>query len=284
MKASDVRAVALRTIRSLSARLPNVDVTRAASAADVAIEHIRRSAAPWAARISGLSDRAERAFFPERSQRVSPTILWGLMAAVATGGAGLFIWASTPVAGVSSPTGRLVPISEPGVLPVPAKSPAATAVDPPPPITRGKGSDARIVASAPDLGPYRLKPPYVIFDGVTFGPETARATRLAGLVSPLATSVCFDRAGQLWACGLQARAALSRLVSNQEVECRPTGPPAEGGAVESVCKAGSIMDLGRVLVEQGFARTTTTQSSLSAVEAAAKEAGAGLWNGGWRLR
>src|SRR3954451_14566669 len=56
--------------------------------------------------------------------------------------------------------------------------------------------------------PVELSPPFLIVDGLTFT-DGLNTYRLEGLTGPPATAACRNDAGHLWACGLQARAALN---------------------------------------------------------------------------
>lgn len=173
----------------------------------------------------------------------------------------------------------------------PAAPPAAlTTVAPlPPPVS---ASPPRTIAAAPksaeradptpdpraSLEPYTFGPPFQIDDGLTFGPDRAVRTRLSGLIGPGRDAVCRDKDDRLWACGLQARAALNNLIAKRQVRCTPTGP--SDSVVPARCVADDV-DLGRRLVELGYARS---QVDYTAEMDRARAANAGMWNGGWRLR
>ncbi len=131
------------------------------------------------------------------------------------------------------------------------------------------------------LEPYRIAWPYDIADGLTFGPEGALKTRLAGLEGPGRDAVCNDRNGQPWACGLQARAALHNATRRQNLLCDPVAPPV-GGTVPARCRG--ELDLARELVLAGFARPTSRDPALDAAADEARRAERGLWNGGWTIR
>lgn len=128
------------------------------------------------------------------------------------------------------------------------------------------------------LEPYTFGPPFQIDDGLTFGPEKAVRTRLSGLAGPGRDAVCRDKDDRLWACGLQARAALNNLIVKRQVTCIPTAP--SDSVVPARCVADDV-DLGRRLVELGYARS---QVDYTAEMDRARTANAGMWNGGWRLR
>lgn len=182
-----------------------------------------------------------------------------------------------------------------GLLVVVVRPPAAppadtTTVAPiPPPVP---ASPPRTIVAAPksaeradlkpdprtSLEPYTFGPPFQIDDGLTFGPEKAVRTRLSGLAGPGRDAVCRDKDDRLWACGLQARAALNNLIAKRQVRCIPTAP--SDSVVPARCVADDV-DLGRRLVELGYARS---QVEYTAEMDRARTANAGMWNGGWRLR
>lgn len=134
---------------------------------------------------------------------------------------------------------------------------------------------------AADLPALTLAPPYEIGDGLTILTEKQRV-RIAGLNGPAREAACFDVSGNLWGCGLQARAALNNLIRNKELVCRPTGENA-GAAMLANCTVGGLR-VDRALVTQGFAQPAFEDPVLARDVSDAKAAGRGLWNGGWRVR
>lgn len=130
------------------------------------------------------------------------------------------------------------------------------------------------------LPPLKLSPPYEVADGLTILTETRRI-RLAGLEGPRGEAACFDEGDRLWACGLQARAALHNHIRNQAVTCRPTGQSL-GEAVLAECSVG-LHRIDNLLVREGFARPLTPgllQQELTEARSGTR----GLWNGRWRIR
>ena len=127
----------------------------------------------------------------------------------------------------------------------------------------------------------KLTPPYEVADGLTIVAETRRV-RLAGLEGPASEAACFDPDNRLWACGLQARAALYNLIRTETVTCQ-AAPSAAAEVVEATCSVGTNR-LDRTLVQAGFARPLAGETTLASEMSAAKAAGRGLWKGGWRLR
>jgi endonuclease YncB( thermonuclease family) len=126
-----------------------------------------------------------------------------------------------------------------------------------------------------------LEPPYVIVDGLTVK-TMDRVVRLAGLEGPPREAICFDEKGYLWACGLQARAALNNLITDRPVPCKVIG--RDNDVDIGHCQVDRA-DLGRKLVAAGWARPTPDrQADHSAELKAASEASMGMWNGGWKIR
>jgi endonuclease YncB( thermonuclease family) len=121
-----------------------------------------------------------------------------------------------------------------------------------------------------------------LYDGLTFGPEGAVRTRLAGLAGPSRDAVCEDAEKSLWACGLQARAALNNLIRRAQVQCVPKGP-VENGIIPAICSVDG-RDVGTELVKAGFARSASGTSQPTESERQAAEDRRGLWKGGWTIR
>lgn len=163
---------------------------------------------------------------------------------------------------------------------VPAAISAAVAATPP---TASKAALEPVTPRRSDGPgePYEISWPYDIADGLTFGPEGAVKTRLAGLEGPPRDAVCNDRDQRPWACGLQARAALNNITRRQALLCNPLGAP-QGGLIPARC-AGEI-DVARELVLAGFARASVPDPRLEQAEDEARQAQRGLWNGGWTVR
>lgn len=127
-----------------------------------------------------------------------------------------------------------------------------------------------------DSRPYVVLPPFVIVDGLTFQTEGGTPTRLAGLEAPGRDAVCLDAAQVPRACGLRARAALNNAIQSRQVRCQPLPSPDE--VPRARCSVEGV-DVGALLVEQGFARPTdwATNPTVQAARSAAR----GLWDGDW---
>ncbi|MDB5511575.1 MAG: hypothetical protein JWR08_1058 [Enterovirga sp.] len=178
---------------------------------------------------------------------------------------------------------QLQEASRADAAPRPAPLPASAAL-PEPPSSRLPKVALDPIATGRTEGPgepYRIAWPYDITDGLTFGPEGAVKTRLAGLEGPPRDAVCNDRDQRPWACGLQARAALNNITRRQALLCQPAGAP-QGGVIPARC-SGEI-DVARELVLAGFARTSAPDPRLEQAEDEARQAGRGMWNGAWTVR
>jgi endonuclease YncB( thermonuclease family) len=124
-----------------------------------------------------------------------------------------------------------------------------------------------------------LDPPYLIIDGLTFA--AGRITiRLNGVQGPPANATCKDESGLLWACGLQARAALNNEISKRNLSCAPIAPVATP-VIEATCRVADS-DLARRLVSAGWARPLD-RGHKHEVEQEAQRIKRGLWNGNWSL-
>jgi endonuclease YncB( thermonuclease family) len=161
----------------------------------------------------------------------------------------------------------------------------AASVSPPAMRVEGRPSAP---ATSPRAEPVRptstlvtLEPPYAIVDGLTVK-TVDRVVRLAGLEGPPREAICFDEKGYLWACGLQARAALNNLITSRSVPCKVIGRDNEADVAH--CQVDRA-DLGRKLVAAGWARPAPDQQADYSTELkAASEASMGMWNGGWKIR
>jgi endonuclease YncB( thermonuclease family) len=106
----------------------------------------------------------------------------------------------------------------------------------------------------------------------------AQEIRLFGVDAPEARQMCASADGTPWACGRAAADRLAELVAQGPVRCRPEDTDRYGRLV-STCTAGGV-DLGGRLVAEGLARAYTQFSdAYVALEAEARAAGRGIWQG-----
>jgi endonuclease YncB( thermonuclease family) len=122
----------------------------------------------------------------------------------------------------------------------------------------------------------------VIKDGGTI--QLAGSTyRLEGIDAPEFDQICVDDHADPWACGVEARDRLAKLIGKREVRCRDLGPDAPYGKRRiGVCTVdGETTSLNQMLVREGFALDfePAAKGRFKADEAQAKAAPAGLWKG-----
>ncbi len=93
------------------------------------------------------------------------------------------------------------------------------------------------------------------------------STRLWGIAAPAAGENCRTSSGAEWPCGARARDQLAAVAANEDIACEPKG---DGTAL---CRAAGL-DLGRLMVKEGLARSAGPYGD---AEAAARAAHIGLW-------
>jgi endonuclease YncB( thermonuclease family) len=190
--------------------------------------------------------------------------------------------ALTIVAAPHLPSYRLAILPAAAEPPRPAPALAAPAIRPPV-VLVAKEADEPVTTTQSTIARerYEISWPFDIADGLTFGPEGAVKTRLAGLDGPPRDAVCSDRHGQPWACGLQARATLNNVTRRHTLSCQPVGRQ-DGRAVAAACTG--AVDVARELVLAGFARPVGRDTLLELAEDEARRNERGMWNGGWTIR
>jgi len=97
--------------------------------------------------------------------------------------------------------------------------------------------------------------------------------RLQGIDAPELAQSC-TRAGADYPCGREARAALARLVAGHAVACESRRRDRYERLLATCTAAG--VELNRAMVEAGWA---VSYGDYRAAEAAARQAGRGLWAG-----
>ena len=102
--------------------------------------------------------------------------------------------------------------------------------------------------------------------------------RLFGVDAPESTQECRDQRGRSYACGHDAREALSATIGSQPVSCTPVGESY--GRDVSMCTAGG-RDLSEAMVRSGHALELRQHSRgrYSDAEREARSARRGLWAG-----
>jgi endonuclease YncB( thermonuclease family) len=102
--------------------------------------------------------------------------------------------------------------------------------------------------------------------------------RLFGIDAPESAQDCRDQRGRSYACGRDARDALSSAIGGQPVSCTPVGESY--GRDVSMCSAGG-RDLSEAMVRSGHALELRQHSRgrYSDAEREARSARRGLWAG-----
>lgn len=125
--------------------------------------------------------------------------------------------------------------------------------------------------------PFKVGGDITIEDGITFKPENGSPIRLTDLIAPPRDAICLDAVGARWACGLRALLALNNIMRREEVWCQTIN---EVEPLQARCTVDNI-DLGRLMVRQGFARPADGHDTPALVSA--RHERKGLWNGDWTL-
>jgi endonuclease YncB( thermonuclease family) len=167
----------------------------------------------------------------------------------------------------------------PDRIPAPVLRPSVPAQSESPPETKVQERPVEPVGAVTPDQPVELNPPFLIVDGLTFtaGLNTYRLDNLTG---PPATAACRNDDGHLWACGLQARAALNNVIQRKTLLCKASRTNGNG-SVQALCTADGV-DVGAQLTAQGWARPAPGSPDAYAAEARdAQQDRRGLWNGRW---
>jgi len=129
----------------------------------------------------------------------------------------------------------------------------------------------------------------IIKDGDTLRLGTT-LFRLEGIDAPELDQVCLDDNDAEWACGIEARNALIRLIGNRAVNCHDNGPdPAYPENHLGLCWVGDEnVSLNQRLVRDGWALNFDPKHRFKADQDEAQESRRGLWMGcfaaPWDLR
>jgi len=107
--------------------------------------------------------------------------------------------------------------------------------------------------------------------------------RLDGIDPPSLDQICIDDHADTWACGIDARDQLGRLINGREVRCEDLGPDAtyKKWHVGSCTVEGETASLSQLLVRQGLALNLepSARGRFKDDEADAKNNRRGLWKG-----
>jgi endonuclease YncB( thermonuclease family) len=118
----------------------------------------------------------------------------------------------------------------------------------------------------------------VVKDGRTLQLENV-IYRLDGIDAPAFDQICIDEHAEPWACGVEARDQLVRLIDKRGVRCEVSGPDqAYPNASKAVCTVGGEpVSLNVALVRQGYALGLAPAAK--AEEDVARADRRGLWRG-----
>lgn len=133
------------------------------------------------------------------------------------------------------------------------------------------------VAYALQTGDLPIEGPAVAVDGDTLDIAGTRI-RLEGIDAPEMAQACKRASGEDWACGREAQQVLTAIIRNKTIACDQRGTD-KYKRILGVCFADGE-DINAFMVETGYARAFVKYSqSYVANEAAARTAGAGIWQG-----
>lgn len=120
-------------------------------------------------------------------------------------------------------------------------------------------------------GPRAVYARVEVVDARTFK-TPAKTVRLAEIEALPLERTCRDAKGQAWPCGKRAQAALVTLLRGRPVTCFEVS--IEGKDSVARCRVGRT-DIAAWLVEQGWARPSSTNERLGKLQAVARAAHAG---------
>jgi endonuclease YncB( thermonuclease family) len=121
----------------------------------------------------------------------------------------------------------------------------------------------------------------IVRDGGTL--QLADVTyRLDGIDAPELDQMCIDEHADAWACGVEARDQLSRLIGSRQVRCEDLGSGTFKKRHIGICTVeGENISLNQFVVRQGFALNfePSAKGRFREDETAAKDNRRGLWKG-----
>jgi endonuclease YncB( thermonuclease family) len=107
--------------------------------------------------------------------------------------------------------------------------------------------------------------------------------RLDGIDAPALDQMCIDEHADAWACGVEARDQLAKLIGDRQVRCEDLGADAAYRKRHiGICTLeGETASLNQALVRQGFALNSdpSAKGRFGDDETAAKDNRRGLWKG-----
>src|ERR1700692_5062265 len=122
----------------------------------------------------------------------------------------------------------------------------------------------------------------IVKDGSTI--QLADVTyRLDGIDAPELDQICIDEHADAWACGVEAREQLAKLIGDRQVRCEDLGPgPYKKRHIGACSVEGESAGLNALVVRQGLALNFEpyARGRFKDDEAGARDQRRGLW-GGW---
>jgi endonuclease YncB( thermonuclease family) len=105
--------------------------------------------------------------------------------------------------------------------------------------------------------------------------------RLDGIDAPALDQMCIDENADAWACGVEARDRLTKLIGERQLRCDDLGAdPAYRKRRLGVCTLeGEVASLNQLLVRDGFALGLEAPGKFKSEQSGAKEERRGLWKG-----
>jgi len=133
------------------------------------------------------------------------------------------------------------------------------------------------LAFADTHNPATIRGAVRVIDGDTLEVGGQRI-RLEGIDAPESSQTCQTEQGDIWNCGAAATAELRLLTNGRTIVCDPLGKD-KYGRILAHCFDGSV-NLNAAMVRRGFAWAFVKYAqTFVADEAAARRAGAGVWQG-----
>jgi endonuclease YncB( thermonuclease family) len=106
--------------------------------------------------------------------------------------------------------------------------------------------------------------------------------RLQGIDAPDMDQTCINERADSWACGVEARDTLIKLIGDRAIACQDVGPDTASKTRRlGICVMEGVDNLSQRLVQEGLAISLEPEAKgrFAAEEAKAREARKGLWRG-----
>ncbi|HXN67920.1 MAG TPA: thermonuclease family protein [Bradyrhizobium sp.] len=106
--------------------------------------------------------------------------------------------------------------------------------------------------------------------------------RLDGIDAPELDQICIDEHADAWACGVEAREQLAKLIGDRQVRCEDLGPgPYKKRHIGACSVEGESAGLNALVVRQGLALNFEpyARGRFKDDEAGARDQRRGLWRG-----